>query len=451
MPLVVRIFSSWAVWRAVAIIAIALLLPVWFGTEKMGIYQMMASLEMHPTGNSLMVAVLFLMIYTTLYALPNYLGCFLLSEELGEITGWQAIKLIFPIVMVPAISFFGYPYHSLASYFGPPDILMLASIVFMQRFVQDKLGFAMKALILAQLSIGFQWLDVIPLLTPAGFGHHPAVLRIKEIAGAIGFDQALGLYSLILFLIFVVNAIILAIVLSLTGQKMKIRKALYSAQLEAIESRSGREVLQLVHDLKTPLTSIEGLISLIDMRVKDGKIKEYCRIISQSIASMSEMISEMLYEDRKNWCSIRELMNYVRASRLSGTGITVDMELPEQDAEVWINKIRVTRAVINLIDNAFDAIQDMPDGKVRLRVDIQGKEVIIGVSDNGQGMASSLLEKIWQAGFSTKHHPGLGLSFVKQVAEGHKAFVTMDSKLGQGTTVSLHLERGDEVYENTGD
>ncbi|WCK53481.1 HAMP domain-containing sensor histidine kinase [Aneurinibacillus sp. Ricciae_BoGa-3] len=448
--MVARIFSSWAVWRALAIILIALFLPVWFGLEKTGIYPMMASLEIHPTGNLLMVSVLSLMIYTTLYALPNYLGCFLLSEQLGEITGWKPVKFILPILMVPAISFFGYPYYSLASYFGPPDILMLVSIVFIHRFVQDKLGFAMKALILAQLSIGFQWLDVIPILTPAGFGHHPVLLKMKEIAGVIGFDQALALYSLILFLIFVVNAIILAIILAMAGQKMKIRKALYSAQLEAIESRSGREVLQLVHDLKTPLTSIEGLISLIDMRVKDAKIKDYCRIISQSIASMSEMISEMLYEDRKNWCSIRDLMNYVRASRLSGTGKTVVMQLPEQDAEVWINKIRVTRAIVNLIDNAFDAIQDRPDGKVCIRVETEGKEVVIRVSDNGQGMASHLLDKIWQAGYSTKRHPGLGLSFVKQVAEGHKAYITVDSKLGQGTTVSLHLERGDDVYENTG-
>ncbi len=446
--MLLRIVTSRVVWVSVPFILFAILLPLWLKPEHLGLFDRLASLEMHPSGNLLMVTVFLLMVWKVVFTLPYYIGCFLLADQIGERTGVIWLKTVLPLLLFPLLPFEGHLYRSVGFQVGMPDVMLLLSIVLLQRLGKDRLGLGMKSLVLTQLLIGFQWLLVVPFLSFLDFGHYPAVAKLKEIAVHIGFDKALGLYGVVLCLIFIVNAAILAAFLTVAGQKWKMTETLHLAQLEAIQSRSGREVLQLVHDLKTPLTSIEGLISLIGMRIHDAKVKEYCAIISNSIGSMSEMISEMLYEDRKNWCSLHELMNYVRASRLSGTGASVEIELPEQNVYIWVNKIRVTRAIVNLIDNALDAIKNKTAGKVVLRARINANEIWIGVSDNGNGITMDEQAKIWQAGYSTKKNPGLGLSFVRQVAEGHNAMITIESEVGSGTTVWLHLHGGDEWYEN---
>jgi signal transduction histidine kinase len=199
-----------------------------------------------------------------------------------------------------------------------------------------------------------------------------------------------------------------------------------------------------VHDLKTPLASIEGLISLMEMRWQDPKMQEYCQAIYGSIQSMSKMVSEILYEDHKDWCEVKDLIDYIRASHFSGTNLSVGIDIQgDPQAKIYINKIRMTRAMINLIDNALDAIQGQENGKVILRTRILKDKVILEVEDNGCGILADKLTKIWEIGYSSKNHPGAGLAFVRQVAEGHGGSVNIESETEQGTKVWITLPLGE--------
>jgi two-component system sporulation sensor kinase B len=436
------------VWLGVGLLVIGLLLPFAVRPEHTGVLRMVQILQVRPTGNSFMVAVFFLMVWNAVYSLPFYLGSFLLGDEWGRKTGHAWLKVVLPLLLIPSLTYVEYLFNPLKLPFGLSGMLLLFSMMALQRVTKNQLGFGMKAVVLIQLFLGFQWLEVVPFIPNISLGSNRLLLKLKEMAFTLGFDQALGMYSLLLCMILIISAFIVSLVFTMSVQKWNDRKKLHLAQLEAIQSRAGREVLHLVHDLKTPLTSVEGLISLIEMRVEDEKLKEYCRMSSSSIASMSEMISEMLYEERKSWVRLSDLLNYVHASRLSGTGANVQMKMAEKDVWVWINKIRVTRALINLIDNALDASKEKENGCVVLCAEVSGSEVKIGVSDNGTGIAQEEQAKIWEAGYSTKRHPGLGLSFVLQVAESHDGFVTVHSRVGEGTRVWIHL-RGEECNNET--
>ena len=141
---------------------------------------------------------------------------------------------------------------------------------------------------------------------------------------------------------------------------------------------------------------------------------------------------------------MQDLIDYIRASRFSGTNLTVDIEIEgDTHTSIYINKIRITRAMINLIDNALDAIRDREDGKVILRADILKNEVVLTVEDNGCGIPADKEMKIWDIGYSTKNHPGAGLAFVRQVVEGHGGFMNMKSELDQGTKVWITLPSGE--------
>ncbi|MGM0889811.1 MAG: sensor histidine kinase [Bacillota bacterium] len=442
--MIASLMKSWTIWMKIGVILFGVFLLSWLGPDEIGLTDLLISLrEGEETGNQLMLAVFLLVSLNTVLALFHYIGALLLGDEIAARLNRPWLKIIIPLIVIPLDYIVINAYYSLTYSFSAYALLLLLAILLLQAFEKDRLKPIIKTIICSQLIFGIEWLNEIPSLSRYGFGQGSISKELTDIAVQIGFEQSLTLYSLTLCLIFVINAVILAVYFSLAEQKWRIKQELHYAQLEAMQSRSGREALYLVHDLKTPLTAIEGLNSLISMKVDDSKIKEYCQRISASILSVSDMISEILYDDKKHWCRIKDLVEYVEASRLSGTNLNLKVDFQtDPEIKIFINKIRMTRALVNLIDNAYDAVNGVEDGKILLKVKNYENELWLGVSDNGIGISPKEQEKIWKAGFSTKSHPGMGLAFVRQVAEGHGASVEIDSKLGHGTIIWIKLAEG---------
>ena len=187
------------------------------------------------------------------------------------------------------------------------------------------------------------------------------------------------------------------------------------------------------------------------MMEKDGLIQEYFKKISASLTSMSMMISEILYENRHSPVKVEDLMKMV----LAQVSIQVPREMLEYEigcpeTVITGNKIRLSRAVINLITNAYNAVSK-ETGKIRLNVEEQEDFVCITVADNGTGIEPWKMEHIWELGYSEKQSTGLGLPFVRQVIENHKGEVRVESEKGRYTKVVICLRKGEQPngeYEN---
>lgn len=441
-----KVVESWKIWIVfgTGLFLFGIFTPYIIKPQLMALDQLLRAMTSKTDGSILMISSFRIVTINTMVATPQFLSVVMLGDGLANAFKRSELKSIIPLVSVPLAYVIVNNLTPLNYSFGATDIFLWLTIVVMQKFSKQKLNMGMKLLVFSQLIFGVTWLNQVPFLTPYGFGLGSLSSKIKQAATLIGFEHVLTLYAIVLFCIFVASSITLWIYLVLSMEKWTITQDLHRAQLEAQESRSGREVLHLVHDLKTPLASIEGLVSLIELRWPDPKLQEYCHTIYGSIHSMSKMISEILYEERKDWCKLKELIDYVRASRLSGTNFTVEIKMEgDPGARVYINKIRVTRAIINLIDNALDAIKDQADGRVILRVKSMPHEVKLEIEDNGCGILEDKVKNIWQAGYSTKNHPGVGLSFVRQVAEGHGGTVNIESEAGRGTKVWLTLPLGE--------
>ena len=74
---------------------------------------------------------------------------------------------------------------------------------------------------------------------------------------------------------------------------------LKQAAIRSLEARSMAEMQRLVHDLKTPLTTVQGLVSLIGMTGDQAKLKEYTAKVEQSVERMNQMISEILHPETR--------------------------------------------------------------------------------------------------------------------------------------------------------
>ncbi|KHE71435.1 HAMP domain-containing sensor histidine kinase [Halobacillus sp. BBL2006] len=437
-----NIIRSKGFWIKISLIVMGATMPLWLTVEFSGLGSLLEKLRKDPDGSTLMLAAFALVLLNTIRAFPHYIGALLLGDELSSRTGKDWVKFAVPLTVIPLVYLIINGYSVLNYHFGGPALLLLLSIAILHLLGKGQLRPIFKAFILTQLLFGFQWLDTMAFLTAFGFGGGPISTEVKTIAEQLGFNGALSFYSLVLCAVSIINALVLTIYLTVAEQKRQMRQDLDIARLDMVESRSGREALHLVHDLKTPLSLMEGLNSLIQMKTEDPEILRYTNKISSSIQSTSDMVSEILYHEKKNWCTLKTFIEYVRANKLSESDTIYQFDLQADDSiEIHINKIRMTRALVNLIDNASDAVEGQSNAKVTICTQLNHPGILIGVKDNGHGISEENIEKIWNTGYSTKSHPGVGLTFVKNVVKEHGAELTIESKKGLGTTFWIHIPK----------
>ncbi|WP_246206650.1 sensor histidine kinase [Virgibacillus ihumii] len=434
----------------IILIIIGITMPLWLGIDEVGLAHLLHQLRNDPSGNTLMLTAFVLVMLNTVRAIPHYIGALLLGDELGHRFNLPILKVIVPVVTVPFVYVIINSYNPLNYHFGGPALILLISITLLHVLGKGRLRPVLKSFVLTQILFGIQWLDTVTFLSGYDFGGGPISSEVKAIALTIDYGYTLSIYSIVLCSIFVVNAIVLAVYLTVSEQKWRMSRDLDIARGEMIESRSGREALHLVHDLKTPLSLMDGLNSLIRLKSDDKEIREYSDKISTAIQSTSDMVSEILYVEKKNWCALGDLIEYVRANKLADQSITYTFELETDDSlELYVNKIRMTRAIVNLIDNAGDAIRNQEHGKVVMKTRFIERELWLGVEDNGNGIPPKQLKKIHQPGYSTKSHPGVGLTFVQAVVEDHQATLDIETTPGKGTIFWIKLPEEILRYEDT--
>ena len=100
----------------------------------------------------------------------------------------------------------------------------------------------------------------------------------------------------------------------------------------------------------------------------------------------------------------------------------------------------------NVINNAIDAAVDSKDKKVKLFATDIGKDIVFEIEDSGKGIDESMIEKIFEKGFSTKGelHCGYGLFFVKNTLELINGFITIIPS-NYGSITSIYIPKKVEI------
>ncbi len=218
-------------------------------------------------------------------------------------------------------------------------------------------------------------------------------------------------------------------------------------------------VANVSHELKTPVTSIQGFVeALVEGGVQDpAQIERYLGIISRHASRLNAIIDDLLTLSRLEEAGeVRALSFAVRpikpvleeAIHLSGVkadGKKMTMALAcDQEIEARINPPLLEQAILNLIDNA---IKFSPEGS-RIRVEAQRHEaqVRIAVIDEGSGIPPEHLPRIFERFYVVDKSrsrklggTGLGLAIVKHIAQAHGGHATVESTLGKGSTFTIHL------------
>jgi signal transduction histidine kinase/putative methionine-R-sulfoxide reductase with GAF domain len=206
-------------------------------------------------------------------------------------------------------------------------------------------------------------------------------------------------------------------------------------------SSLGRLFSGIMHDLKTPLAVIHGYVQVM-AGTDDPKTRaEHAKLILKQFATIESMQREVLEFARgERSLLIRrlflekffgELEQQVR-HEIQGTKVRFTLELLDRGAARF-DEVKVQRLLGNLVRNAIEAMGDR-GGQLTLRVERDGDDLVITVSDTGQGIPDEIRGRIFGSFVTSgkRGGTGLGLSIVKKIVEEHSGSITVDS--GQSGT-----------------
>jgi signal transduction histidine kinase len=124
-------------------------------------------------------------------------------------------------------------------------------------------------------------------------------------------------------------------------------------------------------------------------------------------------------------------------------GVRLSVEVLDGVPAVMADRRLLERAVVNLLENALQAVGEDGSIRVRLRSAEDGRRAEIEIEDSGTGIDPAVKDRLFEPFFSTKTSgSGLGLALVKRIAEDHGGGVSLETAPGQGTRAILWLPAG---------
>jgi signal transduction histidine kinase len=202
----------------------------------------------------------------------------------------------------------------------------------------------------------------------------------------------------------------------------------------------------IIHDFKGPIAVIRSCTELLASRVADPAVAEFTTLIDKATSNLLGMTQELLdfarghtsvtFQRHPARSVLEELEAQFRPALPANIHIVREVRFAD---DVNVDLGRFTRVLLNLVKNALEA---MPKGGIlRLGLRQEGDRVIFKIADTGTGIPPELLEKIFEpfVTFGKSKGTGLGLAIAKSVAEAHGGSITVQSKLGLGTTFEVAL------------
>jgi two-component system, OmpR family, sensor histidine kinase CreC len=214
-------------------------------------------------------------------------------------------------------------------------------------------------------------------------------------------------------------------------------------------------VQTLTHELKSPLSAIRGAAELLhEPHMPEADRARFVANIERETQRIQETVDRMMelaaLESRRALdhtepVALKPLLEELAASARNAAaarGITIELHAPH-DATVDGDAFLLRRAVGNLLDNAIDF--SPAGGTVSVALAAQRRTIEISVRDQGPGIPDYADERVFEKFFSLarphsqKKSTGLGLPFVKEIAELHQGRVSLRNAPGGGAVATLAL------------
>lgn len=226
-----------------------------------------------------------------------------------------------------------------------------------------------------------------------------------------------------------------------------------SAKLAAV----GQLTAGIVHDVKNPLTVIQGMSELLEGDENlQSNVRQDLKVIRESAVKANRIVTDLLKFARQSTPEMErhDLRETVEAAlRLTAylsrkAHIQVSSYLPGEPVIVDYDPQQIEQVLINLITNALQATPNQGTLKVNLN-EAGNNQVSITVEDSGSGISSENLTRIFDPFFTTKPEglgTGLGLSVSYGIIACHHGSIDVESVVGKGSKFTILLPMSQEAY-----
>ncbi len=226
-------------------------------------------------------------------------------------------------------------------------------------------------------------------------------------------------------------------------------------------------IATVTHELKTPLASMRILVdTLLEGNYRNPQqVTEYLQLVSKENERLSRLIDNFLtfsrMERNKQAFQMREVrpVSVARTAaeavktKLGRGNCRFETNIPDELPTIRADHDAMVTVLVNLLDNAYKYSRD--EKQIRLSAAGENGLVRFTVSDNGVGIPRRALKKIFHRFFQVDRSLsrraegcGLGLSIAKFIVDAHQGKITVESRLGQGSTFTVRIPVVSRTSEN---
>lgn len=210
----------------------------------------------------------------------------------------------------------------------------------------------------------------------------------------------------------------------------------------------GQLAANTAHEIKNPLTSIKGFVDLLEMQYDAKHENHYFHIVKTELERINMIVGQFLLLGKPTKLDV-EIVDLREIVRETTTFLDYDLNMhnirtiksyTNHETLVHVAIDQFKQIIINLIQNAKDAIEPHKQGIIEIKVDQNDTHAILTIRDNGCGMDEDIQKQLFQPFFTTKSNgSGLGLPVTKSIIDANNGEINVSSTIGVGTTFIIKL------------
>jgi signal transduction histidine kinase len=209
------------------------------------------------------------------------------------------------------------------------------------------------------------------------------------------------------------------------------------------------------HELRNPLAAVRNAHAYLSKRLArpeasaiggDARVPQFLALMDRELSNCARIISDLLDFAREHPlslqpCPLRPLVDEALGVVPAREGVRVLNHVPEELPVPLLDREQFRQVLINLVQNAVEAIPPERGGEVRVRAEGGGSEPLrVRVMDDGGGIPADVLPRIFEPLFTTKRQgTGLGLPIVASRVERHGGTLQVKSEPGRGSEFIIQL------------
>jgi signal transduction histidine kinase len=229
----------------------------------------------------------------------------------------------------------------------------------------------------------------------------------------------------------------------------QLNKGISSSHPNSLEIPAYKLAAGLAHEIRNPLTTIKGFIQFMKPLLEsDGKI-ELAEIVMDEINRANDLITDFLTIQKPaidiktsiSLCKLANMMKNLFTGEALMTNVSMLVKIKDSNLLVYGNENQLKQVIINLLKNAFDALETSrtDQGEIVIELSKKGESAVMSIMDNGPGFDGSVKDRLFSPFYTTKENgTGIGLSICKKIVEEHGGSLSAISRPGY-TNFSIQM------------